>query len=138
MDATEAIEARRSLLPLLSKRRRPPTPEQLQAVNRQTWQLPVLLSGRWSTATPLGNADAAIRLQAALWELAASKNVPVGPHATVAEVPTVLQERGALAPAAAQAAVALADALAADGLDETACRLAGRLIAHLELRARYG
>ena len=138
MDTTEAIETRRSLLPSWSRRSRPPTDEQLQAVSRQTWQLPVLLSGRWSAATPLGNADAAIRLHAALWELAAHKNVPVGPQATVAEVATLLQERGALAQAAARAAVVLADALGRDGFDERACRMAGRLIAHLELRARYG
>ncbi|HVF76266.1 MAG TPA: hypothetical protein VM938_14610 [Acidimicrobiales bacterium] len=138
MDATEAIEPRRSLLRTWSRRSRPPTDEQLAAVNRQTWQLPVLLSGRWSTAMSLGNADAAIRLQAALWELAASKHVPVGPQATVAEVATSLAERGALAPAAASAAAVLADALADDGFDETASRLVGRLIGHLELRARYG
>src|SRR5688500_6646258 len=86
MDAIEAIEPRRSCLQTLSRRCRPPTSVQLDTVNRRTLQLPVLLSGLWSAAMPLGNADAAIRLQAALWELAAHKHVPVGPQATVADV----------------------------------------------------
>lgn len=136
MDAIEAVEPRRSLPS-------PPTDRvvadvDLHAVERLVWQLPVLIAGRWTPGTPLGNADAALRLQAALWELAARRHIAVGPDATVAEVASLLASRRAVAPAAAKAATMLASALAVDGFDRAACRLAGRLVAHLELRARYG
>lgn len=144
MDALEALEPERSLLDTMRRKVRRPAPasglsaDQLREVTRATWQLPVLLAGRWSPAVPLGNADAALRLQAALWELAARKQVAVGPDDDAAEVASRLGEQGSLAPGAARAIGIVAGALAADGYDVEACRLAARLIAHLELRARFG
>lgn len=136
MDAIKALERlRREQRP---PRPLPPSAAQLTEVNRLTWQLPVVVSGKWSTAVPLGNADAAMRLQAALWELAARRDLPLGPTATTSDVAALLAEEGALAPGAARAAAILAGVLADDGYDVDACRMAARLIAHLELRARFG
>lgn len=136
MDAIRVIDL------LRREQRRPeaarPSDSQLADVKRLTWQLPVVVNGRWSTAVPLGNADAAIRLQAALWELASSRHLPLGPHATTADVAALLAGEGALAPGAARGATVLAGVLATDGYDVDACRMAARLIAHLELRARFG
>lgn len=144
MDALEALEPERSLLDTMRRKVRRPavasvlSADQLREVNRATWQLPVLLAGRWSPAVPLGNADAALRLQAALWELAARLHIAVGPDDDAAEVARRLAEQGLLADGAARAVATLTQALAVDGYDVEACRLAARLIAHLELRARFG
>lgn len=144
MDALEALEPERSLLDAMRRKVRRPVPasglsdDQLREVSRATWQLPVLLAGRWSPAVPLGNADAALRLQAALWELAARMQVAVGPDDDAAEVARRLADQGSLTGGAARAIATLTQALAADGYDVEACRLAARLIAHLELRARFG
>ncbi|HEX9968778.1 MAG TPA: hypothetical protein VGB03_01465 [Acidimicrobiales bacterium] len=136
MDAIKVIDR------LRREQRQPrelrPSDAQLADVRRLTWQLPVVVAGRWSTAVPLGNADAALRLQAAMWELASTRHLPLGPHATTPDVAALLAEQGALAPGAARAAAILAGVLATDGYDVEACRLAARLIAHLELRARFG
>lgn len=144
MDALEALEPERSLLGTMRRKVRRPAPaaglslDQLREVSRATWQLPVLLAGRWSPAVPLGNADAALRLQAALWELAARKHVAVGPSDDAADLARRLGDQGSLAPGAARAIGIVANVLAVDGFDVEACRLAARLIAHLELRARFG
>lgn len=90
----------------------------LAEVRRLTWQLPVLFSGGWSPPALLGNAEAALRLQAGLFELDARGRT--------------------LAPGAARAARLLTDLLSEDGFDVEACRVAARLVAHLELRARFG
>lgn len=144
MDALEALEPEQSLLHILRRKGRRSAParglsaEQLRELKRATWQLPVLIAGRWSPAVPVGNADAALRLQAALWELAAHFQVAVGPDDDAAEVARRLAEQGLLAGGAARAVAMLTDVLGVDGYDVEACRLTARLIAHLELRARYG
>lgn len=147
MDALEALEPERSLFDAVRRKGRRPAPdgglsaEQLREVTRATWQLPVLLAGRWSPAVPLGNAAAALRLQAALWELASRKQVAVDPQADAADVARRLAEQGSLAPGAARAIAILTDVLGNDGddgYDVEACRLTARVIAHLELRSRFG
>ncbi|MBW3667842.1 MAG: hypothetical protein KY443_01400 [Actinobacteria bacterium] len=144
MDALEALEPERSLPDAVRRKGRRSAPggglsaEQLREVTRATWQLPVLLAGRWSPAVALVTADAALRLQAALWELASRKQVTVGPQADAGDVARRLAEQGSLAPGAARAIAILADVLGHDGYDVEACRLTARVIAHLELRARFG
>lgn len=149
MDAMDTVEIERPSRPAVGLRRvRRPTPAApvrsaaaavaMAEVSRLTWQLPVVVSRRWSTPLPLGKADAALRLQAALWELAARRHVRVGPGATTGDVARLLAEHRALTPGAARAAAILDDLLADDGYDVDVWRLTGRLIGHLELRARFG
>lgn len=101
-------------------------------------QLPVLVRGGWSPAVSLGPEDALLRLQAAIWELAARRNALVGPECTAVDVARLLSARGAMVPPAAEAAAVLADLLARRDGDLGTLRAAARLTAYVELRARFG
>ncbi len=88
----------------------------------------------------MGAEDAALRLEAAVWELACRRDVPVDPGATGAQVARALAADGALAPPAAEAVALVTQLLAGDHLadDLELCRVAARLTAYVELRARFG
>src|SRR5688500_1870950 len=98
-------------------------------------QLPVLVRGAWAPPVALGAADSALRLEAAVWELACRRDVPVEPGSTAGEVARALAARGALAPPAAEAVILvtelLADAHVGDAVES--CRVAARLTAYVEL-----
>lgn len=109
-------------------------------VGRLVAQLPILVRGGWSPPVPLGPTDAALRLQAAVWELAARRRVLVGATATAVEVTAKLRACGAIVPPAADA-VALLEPLLVEGSpadDLEVSRVVARLIAYVELRARFG
>lgn len=141
MDALDALSPER---PVLSARLwRSPRPtaageaRALDRARRLVSQLPVMVRGGWSPAVSLTAADAALRLEAAVWELACRRDVPVAPRSTAADVARALASRGALAPPAAEAVV-LVERLLADGEELEATRVAARLTGYLELRARFG
>ncbi|MDQ3756809.1 MAG: DUF2267 domain-containing protein [Actinomycetota bacterium] len=144
MDALDALSTER---PVLSTRTwRSPRPSVLtptgtvEDARRLVAQLPMLVRGGYVPPTPLGAADAALRLEAAVWELAGRRDVPVLPGSTAAEVARALAVHGSVVPPAMEA-VALLERLLAQGhpADELElCRVAARLTAYLELRARFG
>lgn len=103
-------------------------------VQRLVSQLPTLVRGGWSPAVSVSAADALLRLEAAVWELAARRDVPVGPDATVADLARKLAGRGAVSPPAAEAVASVVTLLAHD----TGRDFAARVTAYLELRARFG
>lgn len=144
MDALDALSTERPVLSTrLWRSPRPIAPVAagtLEAARRLVTQLPVLVRGGWSPSVSLGSADAALRLEAAVWELAARRDVLVEPGSTAADVARALAAHGALTPPAAEA-VALVERLLledhpTDELDR--CRLAARLTAYVDLRARFG
>lgn len=144
MDALDALSTER---PVLSTRlwrfprsTVPAAADTTEDARRLVAQLPVLVRGGWSPSVPLGAADAALRLEAAVWELAARRDVRVEPGSTAAEVARALAVRGALAPPAAEAVALVEQLLRADHpVDEPdRWRLAARLTAYVELRARFG
>lgn len=120
----------------------------LAAVRREAFQLPVLRRGRHRARVDAGTWPAVtLRLQAALWEVAARADVPVAPGASVDEVARILVGHGALIPSAGDAVRVLAAvAESASGAEATdlrvdvreAASLAERLSGYLALRARFG
>lgn len=119
---------------------------------REAWLLPVLRRRRPPRQPPDTWEGVLLRLQAALWEVAARADVPVRPGASADVVARLLVGYGAVIPPAGDAVRALA--LVADGgsrdhrpvagmtvagmtVDEGA-RLAERLAGYLALRARFG
>lgn len=144
MDALDALSTERPVLSARLWRERSVRPAageaSLDEVRRLVAQLPILVRGGWSPSLPLGSTEAALRLQAAVWELAARRQVPVGATATAVDVVRTLRSCGALVPPAADA-VTLLEPLLADGstVDEVEVgRVAARLIAYIELRAGFG
>jgi len=122
--------------------RRPPTPEEQTELRALTAHLPQLVTG-WTT--PL-YVDAALRLDAAMWELACRHDVEVGPDAHVLDVVDGLASKGwstGHARDALRAFVMLrwgggdpaGDDPAGDDLEP---RTAARLLSYLELRTRFG
>ena len=123
MDALDALSTER---PILSTRLRrypslgPVAPPSDAALRAETLvsQLPMLVRGSWSPAVSPDSNDALLRLQAAMWEVAA---------------------RGVtLVPPATEAARLLTGLLARSTRDLAVLRATARLTAYLELRARHG
>lgn len=123
MDALDALSTER---PILSTRLRrhpsigPVVPVADAVVQAETLvsQLPILVRGGWTPAVPLDPDEALLRLQAAMWEVAA-RGVPIVPPAT-------------------EAARLLTRLLTRPTVGLTELRAAARLVAYLELRARFG
>jgi hypothetical protein len=146
MDALDALSPERPVLSTRLRREREveehrtPATHDLADVRRLLAQLPMLVDGSWSPATPTCPDEAMLRMTVALWALAARKDIAVAPEDDAAVIARSLAARGALTPPAAEAvarlSLVLADVSIADGVD--ACRAAARLTAYLELRARYG
>lgn len=115
--------------------------EALAAARREALQLPVLRQGRPSHKALPSWDGVALRLQCALWEVAASADVPVRPGASIDAVARLLVGHGAVIPPAGDAVrvlASLADAAPA-GVDVAeAASVAERLAGYLALRARFG
>lgn len=118
----------------------------IAVARREAWQLPVLRQGRPAGRLPETWEGVALRLQAALWEVAARADIPVRPGASIHAVARLLVGYGAIIPPAGDAVRALAAVAeagcagrvgATTGIEETA-RLAERLAGYLALRARFG
>ena len=114
---------------------------------REAFQLPALRVPRRPARLPDTWHGVALRLQAALWEVAARADIPVTAGSSIDEVARLLVGDGAISPPAGDAVRALSAAVesacagerAAGGLTvDEAARLAERLSAHLALRARFG
>ena len=117
----------------------------MDEARRLSAQLPILVRGGWSPPVPVGRDEAALRLYAAVWALAARRQVLVPAAASAADVARKLRACGALVPPAADAVAVLepllgselpADGLPADDLE--LCRVAARVTAYLELRTGFG
>ena len=123
-------------------------PVELLGVSRQVaWQLPVLREGRASHRLPRTWEGVGLRLQAALWEVAARSDIPVTPGTSIGELARLLVGYGAIIPPAGDAIRALAgvvdDGCRGDTLPPAptvaeAARVADRLAGYLALRARFG
>ena len=117
----------------------------LARVRREAFQLPVLREDRPARRLPATWQGVTLRLQAALWEVAARSDIPVTPGASIDEVARLLVGHGAVIPPAGDAVRTLA-ALAESGCDADpapagvgeAAALAERLSGYLALRARFG
>ena len=119
----------------------------IEAARREAWQLPVLRQGRPARRLPETWEGVSLRLQAAVWEVAARADIPVTPGASIGSVARLLVGYGAIIPPAGDAVRALAS-VAESGCSggvgpagvsvEEAARLAERLAGHLALRARFG
>ena len=123
MDALDALSTER---PILSTRLRrhpsmgPVVPVADAEVQAETLvsQLPILVRGGWTPAVSFDPDEALLRLQAAMWEVAA---------------------RGvAIVPPATEAARLLTGLLTRPTVGSAVLRAAARLVAYLELRARFG
>ena len=119
----------------------------LQLVRREASSLPVLRQSRPVRRLPETWQGVALRLQAALWEVAARSDIRVTAGASIDEVARLLVGHGAIIPPAGDAVRALAviveagcagePAYPAVGVAEAA-RLAERLSGYLALRAHFG
>lgn len=113
----------------------------------QAWQLPVLRQGRATRRLPATWEGVHLRLQAALWEVAARADIPVTPGSSVDAVARLLVGYGAIIPPAGDGVRALAAITGAgcsgraprgDLTVDEGARLAERLSGYLALRARFG
>lgn len=119
----------------------------VEVARREAWQLPVLRQGRVPRRLPETWEGVHLRLQAALWEVAAKADIPVSPGSSVDAVARLLVGYGAIIPPAGDGVRALAaiaesacsgrEARGGLAVDEGA-RLAERLAGYLALRARFG
>lgn len=143
MDALDALSSDRPVLSTRWRRERPVTADPAQSLDdarRLVAQLPILVRGGWSPPVPVGRDEAALRLYAAVWALAARRQVLVGAAASAAELAHKLRACGVLVPPAADA-VAVLEPLLAEGRpadDLELCRVAARVTAYVELRAGFG
>lgn len=121
-------------------------PAALARVRREASNLPVLRRPKSAGRLPGTWQGVTLRLQAALWEVAARADIPVRPGASVDEVARLLVGHGAIIPPAGDAVRALASVVEAGcdadpatlhGVGEAAS-LAERLAGYLALRARFG
>ena len=119
----------------------------LATARKEALQLPVLRQGRMARRLPETWEGVALRLQAALWEVAARADIPVRPGASIDEVARLLVGHGAIIPPAGDAIRALATLTtagcyggseAAGATSAEGARLAERLAGYLALRARFG
>lgn len=118
----------------------------LGVVRREAWLLPSLRGIRHVGRVPETWEGVSLRLQAALWEVAARSDIPVTPGSSIDAVARLLVGYGAIIPPAGDAVRALAavveagcagDASAGADVAEVA-RLGERLSGYLLLRARFG
>lgn len=119
----------------------------LATVRREAWRLPVLREGRPSPRLPQTWEGVALRLQAALWEVAARSDIPVTPGTSIGHLARLLVGYGAIIPPAGDAIRTFArmveegcrggEPRAATTVAEAA-RLADRLAGYLALRAHFG
>jgi hypothetical protein len=119
---------------------RPLTGEETDELCALTAHLPQLVRG-WSVPIPVGLADAALWLDAAMWDAARRFDVDLCATCTVFDVVDGLSRRGwSSGPArdALRAFVMLRWAPQTMAAELAACRAAGRLLAYLELRTRFG
>ena len=119
----------------------------LARVRREASQLPVLRGPRPARTVPETWEGVCLRLEAALWEVAARADVAVRAGASIDEVARLLVGHGAIIPPAGDAVRTLAAVVgsgcegeasdpAADMAEASA--LAERLAGYLALRARFG
>jgi hypothetical protein len=145
MDALDALSTEHPVLSTRTRRRRERAApvdrkRSLDVARRLAAQLPTLVRGGWSPPVPVGRDEAALRLYAAVWALAARRQVLVGAAASAADVARKLRACGVLVPPAADA-VAVLEPMLADGSpvdDLELCRVAARVTAYIELRAGFG
>jgi hypothetical protein len=118
----------------------------LAGLRREASNLPVLRRPRAAGRLPRTWQGVTLRLQSALWEVAARADIPVRPGASVDDVARLLVGHGAIIPPAGDAVRALASVVEAEcdadsanlhGVGEAAS-LAERLAGYLALRARFG
>ncbi|HEV7887755.1 MAG TPA: hypothetical protein VGO92_09360, partial [Acidimicrobiales bacterium] len=62
------------------------TDDEVDELCALTAHLPLLLRGGWTTPTPLGLSEGALRLDAAMWEVAYRHGVDVGATCNVLDV----------------------------------------------------
>ncbi len=119
----------------------------LTLVRREASSLPVLRHARPVRRLPETWQGVALRLQAALWEVAARSDIRVTAGASIDEVARLLVGHGAIIPPAGDAVRALAGMIEAGCAEEPAypavdvaeaARLAERLSGYLALRAHFG
>ncbi len=118
----------------------------LDEARRLSRELPVLRRGFRVTRVPEDHTALALRLQAALWEVAARHDIPVCPGTSIDELARLLVGRGAIVPPAGDAVRLLCEVIEAAGggeVDEPptvddAARVVARLVGYLELRAGFG
>jgi hypothetical protein len=121
---------------------RPLTSEEVAEVTRLTADLPQLVTG-WSTAMPVGLDDAAMRIEAAVWQVATRHGIDLCPECSTLDVADALALKGWSAGAARDALRALVmlrslRPAATTAHEILAARAAGRLVSYLELRSRFG
>ena len=116
----------------------------LGQVRREAWTLPVLRTSRPTTRLPRTWEGVELRLQAALWEVAARSDLPVTPGTSIDKLARLLVGYGVIIPPAGDAVRTLAqlveagcNGIATITVDE-ASRLAERLSGYLALRAHFG
>lgn len=118
----------------------------LALARREAALLPVLRQGRAPHRLPETWGGVCLRLQAALWEVAARADIPLRPGVSVDAAARLLVGYGAVIPPAGDAVRALArvvDAACDGGVGDgvtvaDAARVAERLAGYLALRARFG
>jgi hypothetical protein len=123
MDALDALSTERPILSSRLHRGRAtaeaaPAPDAVARAEALVSQLPVLVRGGWTPAVSLDPHDALLRMRTAVLESAA-RDRP-------------------LVPPAAEAVAILTEVLARGDGSLPALRAAARLVAYLELRARFG
>ena len=123
----------------------PPLADALELARREAWSLPVLHQGRAAPRLPRTWEGVALRLQAALWEVAARADIPVTPGTSIDDLARLLVGYGAVIPPAGDAVRTLSRLLEAgcagptgDVTVDDAARLAERLSGYLALRAHFG
>lgn len=118
----------------------------LALARREAAQLPVLRQAAARHRLPETWDGVCLRLQAALWEVAARADIPLRPGVSVGAAARLLVGYGAIIPPAGDAVRALTRVVNAgcagtlgDGVTVTAAaRVAERLSGYLALRARFG
>ena len=117
------------------------TGDEVAELDRLTADLPYVTKGGWSPGLPLGLDEAAMRLHAAVWDVARTVELDVCPRCTLLDVADMLARRGwstGASRCALRGLVMLRGAGDAATDDMRALRAVARLIAYFELRARFG
>ncbi|HZQ28124.1 MAG TPA: hypothetical protein VFA94_10545 [Acidimicrobiales bacterium] len=119
--------------------------EEVDALRALTVHLPVLLPGGHTPSRPVSVDEALVRLDAAVWQAAASHGIDICCDSTILEVADRLTAAGWTSPSASAAVRAMVmlryaagrtPATVADEVDMLDA--AARLTAYLELRTRFG
>lgn len=147
----DALSLPKPILSVRHRRRREAAPldplASLDQARRLAYQLPVLRQGFAVRRIPEGWDAVVLRLDAALWEVAAAHDVQVTAGTSRDDLARLLAARGVIVPPAEGAVRALTAVLAAAAagdlvdpgdLAADAARVAARVVGYLELRARFG